>query len=187
MCLCVYMYACACVCVWGGGGGGGCTCAKTHMHKFQWQIERRTGRKITELFDWIVGTSTGGIVALGMVYGMCATVMLLRHSCCSTSIVSVYILCTCICTMDGSVPSLHRESTTCIQKYVEDTHLAYILLGLLAGKLSVSDMRKFYFRVRNDVFKDPRAGVAFDADALEEMLQSVVKKEMRMSDVTYPR
>ena len=33
------------------------------------EIERRTGRKITELFDWIVGTSTGGIVALGLVYG----------------------------------------------------------------------------------------------------------------------
>lgn len=33
------------------------------------QIERQTQRKITELFDWIVGTSTGGIIALGLVYG----------------------------------------------------------------------------------------------------------------------
>ena len=33
------------------------------------ELERRTGRKITELFDWIVGSSTGGIVALGLVYG----------------------------------------------------------------------------------------------------------------------
>ena len=33
------------------------------------ELERRTGKKITELFDWIVGTSTGGIVALGLVYG----------------------------------------------------------------------------------------------------------------------
>ena len=32
-------------------------------------IERRTNHKITELFDWIVGTSTGGIIALGLVYG----------------------------------------------------------------------------------------------------------------------
>jgi calcium-independent phospholipase A2 len=31
-------------------------------------IEQRTGRKITDLFDWIIGTSTGGIVALGLVY-----------------------------------------------------------------------------------------------------------------------
>lgn len=33
------------------------------------QLEQRTGRKVTELFDWIVGTSTGGIVALALVYG----------------------------------------------------------------------------------------------------------------------
>lgn len=33
------------------------------------QLEKKTGRKITELFDWIIGTSTGGIIALGLVYG----------------------------------------------------------------------------------------------------------------------
>ena len=33
------------------------------------QFERRTGKRITELFDWIVGTSTGGIIALALVYG----------------------------------------------------------------------------------------------------------------------
>ena len=33
------------------------------------QIEQATGRQITELFDWIVATSTGGVIALAMVYG----------------------------------------------------------------------------------------------------------------------
>ena len=33
------------------------------------ELEHCTGRKITELFDWIIGTSTGGIVAVGVVYG----------------------------------------------------------------------------------------------------------------------
>jgi len=33
------------------------------------QIEEATGKRIPELFDWIVGTSTGGIIALAMVYG----------------------------------------------------------------------------------------------------------------------
>ena len=34
------------------------------------QIEEKTKQKITELFDWIVGTSTGGIIALALVYSM---------------------------------------------------------------------------------------------------------------------
>ena len=34
------------------------------------QIEEKMKRKVTELFDWIVGTSTGGIIALALVYGM---------------------------------------------------------------------------------------------------------------------
>ena len=33
------------------------------------QIEEKTDKSITELFDWIVGTSTGGIIALALVYG----------------------------------------------------------------------------------------------------------------------
>ena len=53
------------------------------------QIEKRTGKKITELFDWIVGTSTGGIIALAMVYGKlepaslsvenCAQIYIIEH------------------------------------------------------------------------------------------------------------
>lgn len=33
------------------------------------QIEKVTGRRIVELFDWIVGTSIGSIIALALVYG----------------------------------------------------------------------------------------------------------------------
>ena len=33
------------------------------------QMEAVTGRKITELFDWIIGTSIGGVLALSIVYG----------------------------------------------------------------------------------------------------------------------
>lgn len=31
------------------------------------ELERRSGKRISELFDLIAGTSTGGILALGMV------------------------------------------------------------------------------------------------------------------------
>lgn len=41
------------------------------------QLETKTGRKVTELFDWIVGTSTGGIIALGLVYGKSQTLLAL--------------------------------------------------------------------------------------------------------------
>lgn len=40
------------------------------------QLEKRTGRKVTELFDWIVGTSTGAVVALSLVYGEIITRLL---------------------------------------------------------------------------------------------------------------
>ena len=33
------------------------------------QIEKATGLRIVDLFDWIVGTSTGAIIALALVYG----------------------------------------------------------------------------------------------------------------------
>ena len=32
-------------------------------------IEQMTGKLIKDLFDWVVGISTGGMVALGLVYG----------------------------------------------------------------------------------------------------------------------
>ena len=42
-------------------------------------IEKIAGRRIVELFDWIIGTSTGGILALALVYSKCITLL---HSMC---------------------------------------------------------------------------------------------------------
>ena len=49
-----------------GGGVKGLGMIEVLSH-----IEMVTGRKIVELFDWIVGTSIGGMIALGLVHGKC--------------------------------------------------------------------------------------------------------------------
>ena len=48
-------------------------------------IERIANKKITELFDWIIGTSTGGILALAIVYSelqFCTIVHTKKHGDC---------------------------------------------------------------------------------------------------------
>ena len=45
------------------------------------QLEEQTGRQVTEMFDWIVGTSTGAIIALGLVYGEWLYSCALVHAC----------------------------------------------------------------------------------------------------------
>ena len=51
------------LCLDGGGMRG-----LIHLEVLR-QLEEQTGRRVTEMFDWIVGTSTGAIIALGLVYG----------------------------------------------------------------------------------------------------------------------
>ena len=41
------------------------------------QIERVTGRKIVDLFDWIIGTSGGALIALALIYGQSLSLPLL--------------------------------------------------------------------------------------------------------------
>jgi uncharacterized protein len=50
-----------------GGGIRGLAAAM-----FLKKIEDHTGKRINELFDMIVGTSTGGIIAVGLASGMTA-------------------------------------------------------------------------------------------------------------------
>lgn len=35
-------------------------------------LEKEAGRPISELFDWVAGTSTGGILALAIIHGVSA-------------------------------------------------------------------------------------------------------------------
>ena len=42
-------------------------------------IEQMTGKSIGDLFDWVVGTSTGGVLALGMIYGKTMIIYIHYH------------------------------------------------------------------------------------------------------------
>ena len=55
-------------------------------------IEQMTGKPISELFDWVVGTSTGGILALGMIYGRPVEAAHVSHFAYSCCIQSLYVL-----------------------------------------------------------------------------------------------
>ncbi len=46
--------------------------------EFLRQLEEKTGKRAIDLFDWIVGTSTGGIIALTLVYGECSLYVMLN-------------------------------------------------------------------------------------------------------------
>lgn len=43
------------------------------------QLKQLTGKSVVKMFDWIVGTSTGGILALALVYG--EVIKVLIHMC----------------------------------------------------------------------------------------------------------
>lgn len=63
------------------------------------QIEARTGRTILELFDWIVGTSTGGLIALVLVYGGCVSITCIQYI---TNLPRVLTLFHCYCRQKDS-------------------------------------------------------------------------------------
>ena len=54
------------------------------------------------------------------------------------------------------------------------------------GKRSLAEMRQFYCKAREDVFKDPHGGITFDSDAFEHMIVDAFG-EMKMNDVQHPK
>lgn len=87
------------------------------------EMERLTGKRVTQLFDWIIGTSSGGILALALVY----------------------------------------------------------------KRMSLSQLRTLYFRLKEEVFSKGRVGFSYDTVRLEELLKECLGTELRMGDVKHPR
>ena len=50
----------------------------------------------------------------------------------------------------------------------------------------MSEIRKFFFKAREDVFMDPQGGIKFNAPGLESMLKEVLG-DMKLCDVKHPR
>ena len=73
------------LCLDGGGMRG-----LIHLEVLR-QLEEQTGRRITEMFDWIVGTSTGAIIALGLVYGKCQSMPLSMYLELQQALYSTYL------------------------------------------------------------------------------------------------
>jgi len=87
------------------------------------EIEKLTGKPIVKLFDWIIGNSIGGIMALGLVY----------------------------------------------------------------ADMSLNQLRRLYFRIKDEVFSSRRPGFGYNTKALETILQKEFGTELRMCDRTFPR
>ena len=55
------------------------------------------------------------------------------------------------------------------------------------AKKTLSELRKLYFRMKDEVFGKSFVGVSYDTDSLEKILKEEFGEEMIMNDVTYPR
>ena len=136
------------------------------------QLEEATGRKTTELFDWIVGTSTGGIIALALVYGECYVIPPSDHTHKNFHL-----------TVEQFVG--FREHQSIKRVYLCLTTLSLYLLSPTA-KLPLSQVRQLYFRLKNKVFAKARFGVVYSADELEKILREVFG-DMTMDQVLQPK
>ena len=61
-----------------------------------------------------------------------------------------------------------------------------VISFLTAGK-SLHEIRQLYFKIKEEMFSSPRAGLAFNTKALEKLLQDELGTEMCMGDVKRPK
>ena len=55
------------------------------------------------------------------------------------------------------------------------------------GKLSLTELRRLFFKLKEDVFSNPKLGIAYNTDTLETILQNELGTDIKMSDVKHPK
>ena len=119
------------------------------------------GVPLIHCFDWLAGTSTGGILALGLASGILFLWFI------------VYFV------------SFHAL-VFLIFHYYYYYFLAYLLVLILtyfSGK-SLLECQCIYFRMKEQVFKGKRP---YNSEPLEKMLQSVLGEHTTMSQIQHPK
>ena len=72
-----------------------------------------------------------------------------------------------------------------IRTYTVDKLMHYFLFPL-AGK-TVKELRQLFFRMKDEVFANPKFGVVFNSEALEKMLKDAIGPTKRMSEIKHPK
>ena len=139
------------------------------------RIEQLTQKKITELFDWIVGTSTGGVIALGLVYGEWS--------------MHVHVL------VGKCNPPAYQRATLKSWEwpwYEARSALLYCsvcdFFSLSLAKKSLYQLKQLYFEMKEDVFgSGNKYGYGFNTKKMEEVLKRNFGSEMTMMSVLEPK
>ena len=148
------------------------------------ELKRLTGKSVVKMFDWIVGTSTGGILALALVYGeVCVgcSPPTMRHA--------KHIVHHFWCVVETLVWDMHS---------IKQTHLIFschancdVLTLPSIAKKSLEDVRRLYFQLKEQVFHGKGLISHYlgfcDSNRLEELLIETFGREMRMTDRTHPK
>lgn len=58
---------------------------------------------------------------------------------------------------------------------------------IFLGNKSLEEVRRFYFKLKDDIFGDSIASLNFSTDKLQKFLQDIFGEEKKMNDVKYPR
>ena len=135
------------------------------------QIQAATGRKIIELFDWIVGTSIGGVIALTLVYGKCFSVKYRPNSFINAQTPSIYFIL--------SFSLLPHFCSLYFQLF-----LSYKLSLPLGNLHSVHQLKQVVSKMPVEMFGK---GLAADVNATEEIMKACLPEDIKMCDVAYPR